>query len=123
MSSQNVLQVEKVQLPHPVFIEEIIPLDHFSGPPLDALQQLCVSPVLRTPHLDILLQVRSHQCRAEGQDHCLCHMSCHTAQDTVGCLGCEGTLLAQVQLAIHQVFFGRAVLYPFVTHLVLISGD
>ena len=98
MSSQNVLQVEKVQLPHPVFIEEIIPLDHFSGPPLDPLQQLCVSPVLRTPHLDILLQVRSHQHRVEGQDYLPCPAAFGAAQDTVGFLGYEDTLLACVQL-------------------------
>ena len=37
-----------------------MPLDHFCGPPLDALQQLHVSPVLRTPHLNAVLQVRPH---------------------------------------------------------------
>ena len=38
------------------------------------------------------------------------------AQDTVGFLCCEGTLLAHVQLPIHQysqVFFSRAALNPF----------
>jgi len=44
-------------------------LGHFCGPPLDALQQLHVSPVLRTPHLGTVLQMRPHQCKAEGQDH------------------------------------------------------
>jgi len=42
------------------------PVEHFCGPPLDALQQLHVSPVLRTPHLDAALQVRSHS--AEQRD-------------------------------------------------------
>ena len=46
-------------------------------------------------------------------------------QDTVGFLGCEGTLLAHVQLPIHQypqVLFGRAVLHPFILKLVLMVG-
>ena len=79
-------------------------------------KQVHVSPVLRTPHLDAVLQVRPHQHRAEGEDHLhqpVAHASFDAAQDTVGFLGCEGTLLAHVQLAIHQnpqVFFSRAVL-------------
>jgi len=47
------------------------------------------------------------------------------AQDTVGFVGCEGTLLAHVRLAIHQYtefLFGRAVLYPYASHLVLSVG-
>jgi len=36
------------------------PWDHFCGPPLDTLQQVRVPPVLRTPHLDAVLQVRPH---------------------------------------------------------------
>ena len=42
-------------------------LDHFCGPPLDALEQVHVSPALRTPHLDTVVQVRSHQHKAEGR--------------------------------------------------------
>ena len=41
--------------------EVFCPWVHFCGPPLDTLQQLCVSPVLRTPHLDAVLQVRPHR--------------------------------------------------------------
>ena len=87
------------------------PLDHFCGHPLNALQQAHVSPVLRTPHLDAVLQVSSHQHRAEGQDHLprpAGHTSFDSTQYMVGFLGCEGTLLAYVQLAINQytqVFF------------------
>ena len=88
----------------------------FCGPPLDALQQVHVFPVLRIPHLDTVFQVRSHQPRAEGQDPLsdLLTTTLDAAHDTVGFLGCEDTLLACVQLAIHkypQVLFGRAVLY------------
>ena len=43
------------------------PWAHFCGPPLDALQQLHVSPVLSTPHLDAVLQVRSHSTEQRGR--------------------------------------------------------
>jgi len=74
--------------------------DYFCGPTMGALQQLHVTPVLRTPHLDAVLQVSPHS-RVEGQDR-LPRPADHTAfdagQDTGGFLGCEGTLLAHVQL-------------------------
>ena len=38
-------------------------------------------------------------------------------------MGCEGTLLAHVQLPIHQypqVLFGKVVLYPYIPQLVLL---
>jgi len=44
-------------------------LDHFCGPPLDMLKQVYFSLVLNTSHLVIVLQLRSHQLRAEGQEH------------------------------------------------------
>ena len=51
----------------PVLIGEVFhPLDHLHGHSLDTLQQVHVSPVLRTPHLDAALQVRHHS--TEGQD-------------------------------------------------------
>ena len=103
-------------------------MDHFCGPPLDALPQVHISPVLRAPHLETVLQVRLHQRRAKGQNH-LPHTASHASLDadqgTVGFLGCEGTLLAQIQLHIHQypqVLFGRAVLSPVIPQLVLIVG-
>jgi len=74
---------------------------HFDGPPLEALQHVCVSPVLRTPHLDAVLQVMFHQCRVEGQDHLpwpAGHASFDAAQDMVSVLGCEDTVLPYVQL-------------------------
>jgi len=84
----------------------------------------CVSYILRTPHLDAVLQVRPHQGRAEGQDHLPCPAglsSFDAAQDTFGFLGYQSTLLAHVQLPIHQypqVFFSRAALNPFIPQLV-----
>jgi len=74
-------------------------------------QQVCASPLLRTPHLDTVLQVSTHQRRVEEQDHLpwrAGHASFVAAQDMVRFLGCKGTLLAHVQLTIHQypqVFF------------------
>jgi len=47
--------------------------------------------------------MKPHQCRAEGQDHLpwsAGHANLGAAQDTVGCLGCAGKLLAHVQLAV-----------------------
>ena len=72
--------------------------------------------------------MRPHQHRAEGQDH-LSHPAGHTSSDAawdlVGFLGCKGTLLACVQLAIHQysqVIFSRAVIHPFILQLALVTG-
>ena len=100
------------------------PLDHFSGPPLDMFQ-VHVSPVLRTPHLHTVLQVRSHQHRLEGEDHLpspVGHVSFDAAQDVVGLLVCKSTLLAHVLLAVHQylqVLFCKAALNPFSPQFVL----
>ena len=92
------------------------------------LQQVHVSPVLRTLHLDAVLQVKSQQHRVEGQDS-LPHPSGHTsfdrAQDTGGFLICDSTLLAHVQLPTHeysQVFFGRAALNCFIPQFALVMG-
>ena len=42
----------------PVLVGEVFhPLDHFSGRPLDLLQQVYVPPVLQTLYLDAVLQV------------------------------------------------------------------
>lgn len=42
---------------HPVLMGEVFHFwDHFCGPPLDALQQVPVCPVPRSPHLDAVLQ-------------------------------------------------------------------
>ncbi|KAK4815509.1 LOW QUALITY PROTEIN: hypothetical protein QYF61_003067, partial [Mycteria americana] len=85
--------------------EVLQPSDHFCCPPLDPLQQLPVLLVLRAPELDAILQVRSHQSGVEGQNHLprpAGHASFDAAQDMVGLLGCEHTLLAHVQLFVHQ---------------------
>ena len=101
-------------------------MHHFCGPSLDVLQQVNVSTVLNTPHLDSVLQVRPHQHRVEGQNHLpqpAGHASFDAAQDKVGFLGCEDTVLAHALFSIHQypqVFFSRAVFSPFIPQLVLV---
>ena len=63
-SPLSLLQAEQSQLRQPILIGEVFhPLDHFCGLSLDVLHQLCVSPVLRTPHLDSVYQVRPHHCK------------------------------------------------------------
>ncbi|KAK4810951.1 hypothetical protein QYF61_013359 [Mycteria americana] len=125
----SVTLAEQPQLSQPVLIGEVFqPSDHFCGPPLDPLQQACVFLVLGTPELDAVLQVGSHQSRVGGQNHLprpAGHASFDAAQDTIGFLGCEYTLLAHVQLFIHQypqVLLCRAVLNPFIPQSVLIMG-
>ncbi|KAK4825745.1 LOW QUALITY PROTEIN: hypothetical protein QYF61_002184 [Mycteria americana] len=102
----SLLQAEQPQLSQPVLVGEVLqPSGHFCGPPLDPLQQLHVLLVLRTPELDAVLQVGSHQSRAEGQNPLprpAGHASFDAAQDAVGFLHCECTLSAHVQLFIHQ---------------------
>ncbi|KAK4817891.1 hypothetical protein QYF61_002060 [Mycteria americana] len=119
-------EAEQAQLSQPVPVGEVLqPSDHFCGPPLDLLQQLHVPLVLRAPELDAVLQVRSHQSRVEGQNHLprpAGHTSFDAAQDTVGLLGCERTLLAHVQLFVHQypqVLFRRAALDHIIPQPVL----
>ena len=74
--------------------------------------------------MNTVLQVRPHQCRAEAQDHSSRHAShrCFdAAQDMVGFLSCQGTVLAYAQFAIHQysqILFSRAVLYPYIPHCI-----
>jgi len=78
--------------------------------------------------VDAGLQVGSHQSRAEGQNllpRLSGHASCDAAQDMTGLLGCEGTLVAHVQLFINkyaQVLLVRAILNPFNPQPVLVPG-
>ena len=68
-SPWSLVQDEQPQLSQTDLVGEVFhPWDHFCGPPLDVLQQVCVSPVLRTPQLDAVFQVRSHQRRIMSLD-------------------------------------------------------
>ena len=51
-----------------ILYEVFHPLEHFCGPSLNELQLVFVSPVLRTSGLEVVLKVRPHQSRVEGQD-------------------------------------------------------
>ncbi|KAK4821151.1 hypothetical protein QYF61_014246 [Mycteria americana] len=105
--------------------EVLQPSGHFHGPPLDLLQQLRVLLVPRAPELDAVLQVGSHQGRAERQNHLprpAGHAAFDAAQDMAGLLGCERTLLAHVQLFVHQYpqgLFFRAALDHIIPQPVL----
>jgi len=72
--------------------------------------------------------VGSHQSRAEGQNPLpqpAGHSSLDAAQDMVGLLSCEWTLVAHIKLLIHQdphVLLSRAALHPFIPQPVLIAG-
>ena len=69
-SEPSVLQVDEPQLSQPILIEEVLQhSDHLCGPPLDLFQQLNVLFVLGTPELGTILQVGSHESRAQGQNH------------------------------------------------------
>ncbi|KAK4829697.1 hypothetical protein QYF61_006072 [Mycteria americana] len=112
----SLLQVEQPQLSQPFFIPS-------SGPTL-----VHIFPELRTPELHAVLQVGSHQNRVEGQNHLpqpAGHASLDAAQDTVGLLGCECSLVAHGQLFIHQyphILLCTAALNPFIPQPVLIPG-
>ena len=74
--------------------------------------------MLGAPELNIVLQVGSHESRAEGDSH-LPHPAGHAAfgaaQDMVGFLGCKCTLLVHVKRFVNhhpQVLLLRAVLNP-----------
>ena len=86
----SLLQAEQPQLSQPVLTGEVFyPSDQFCAPPLDVLQQVHVSPVLRTPHLDAVLQVRSHTTEQKGRitSRPVGHSALDAAQDMVGLLG------------------------------------
>jgi len=71
---------------------------------------------------------RSHQSRVEGQNHLpqpAGHTTFDAAQDMVGFLDCERTLVTHVQVFIHQhphVLLGRAALNPFSAQPVFVVG-
>jgi len=85
--------------------------DHFYFLPpklfrtIESFELEYVSPALRTSQVGTVLWVRLHQWwRAEGGGSPPLNLlaTLNTVQDMVGFLGCKGTFLAHVQLAIHQ---------------------
>ena len=95
------------------------PSNHLSGPPLDSFQELCVFLVLGAPGLDAVLQMGPHKSGAEGDNHLPLragHLFLNAAQNTVGLPGRKRTMLAHVQLLVHQdpqVLLCRAALKEF----------
>jgi len=84
--------------------------------------------MLGAPELDAVFQVGSHKSGLKGQNHLprpAGYASLDAAQVTVGFLGCKCTLLAHVELLIHQypqVFLLRAALEPLSAQPVLVFG-
>jgi len=55
----SLLQAEQPVFSQPFLTGEVFqPSDHFCGPFLDPLEEVRVCPVLRTPELDVGIQVR-----------------------------------------------------------------
>lgn len=83
--------------------------------------------MLGTADLDIVLHMRSHKCRVEGDSdfpHPADHLSFDAAQDTFGILVYKYRLLAYVQLFIHQepqILLWRADLNKFFCQFVRVS--
>ena len=80
---------------------------------------LHVLPVLRAPGLGTVLQMGPHKSQVEGDNHLPLragHLFLNAAQNTVGLPGRKRTMLAHVQLLVHQdpqAFLCRAVLKIF----------
>ncbi|KAK4831140.1 hypothetical protein QYF61_015443 [Mycteria americana] len=126
---KDTLKAEQPQLSQPVFTGEVFqPSDHLRGPPLDLLQQVHVLLMLGVPELKAVLQVGSHKSEVERENHLprpAGHTSFDAAQDTVGFLGCKGTLSGHVELLINQypqVLLLRAALNPFSAQPVFVLG-
>lgn len=94
------------QFPQPFFIVVVLqPSDRHHGPPLDTLQQFHIFPVLVSPGLKAVFQMRSHEGRVEGGNPLPLpagHHSFDEAQDMVGLSSCKHMLTAHIQLSIHQ---------------------
>ncbi|KAK4814878.1 hypothetical protein QYF61_027907 [Mycteria americana] len=92
------LQAEQPQVPQPLPISLVLQtLPQLRCPSLDTLQPLNVSLGVGGPTLNTAFEVRPHQCRVQGHDHCPSpagHAISDTSQDAVGLLGHLGTLLA-----------------------------
>ncbi|KAK4832559.1 hypothetical protein QYF61_024059 [Mycteria americana] len=95
---------------------------------LDTLQHLNVFLVVRGPKLNTGFEVRPHQCRVQGHDHFPTpagHTIFDTSKGAVGLFGHLGTLLAHIQLAVHQhpqVLFCRAAFQPLFPKPVAFHG-
>ncbi|KAK4829641.1 hypothetical protein QYF61_005934 [Mycteria americana] len=100
------LQAQQPQVPQPLPISLVLQtLPQLRCPSLDTLQPLNVSLVVRGPTLNTAFEVRPHQCRVQGHDHCPTpagHAIPDTSQNAVGFLGHLGTLPAHIHPAVDQ---------------------
>jgi len=106
------------QLSQPFLIGKMLQsfnlLNHPCGSLLGFVQYVCVSPVLRSPELDPLLQMWPRQGWKKGRHHLPLpagNTLPNAAQDIIHLLCSKGTLLAHVQPGVHQdpqVFFCQA---------------
>ncbi|KAK4818693.1 hypothetical protein QYF61_017914 [Mycteria americana] len=123
------LQAEQPQVPQPLPISLVLQtLPQLRCPSLDTLQPLNVSLVVGGPTLNTAFEVRPHQCRVQGHDHCPSpagHTIADTSQDAIGFLGHLGTLLAHIQLAVSphpQVLPWCAAFQPLFPKAVALHG-
>ncbi|KAK4831969.1 hypothetical protein QYF61_020352 [Mycteria americana] len=100
------LQAEQPQVPQLLPISLVLQtLPQPRCPSLDTLQPLNVSLGVGGPKLNTGFEVRPHQCRVQGHDHCPSpagHTISDTSQDAIGFLGHLGTLLAHIQAAVNK---------------------
>ncbi|KAK4813467.1 hypothetical protein QYF61_006258 [Mycteria americana] len=123
------LEAKQPQLPQPLPIRLVLQTLHqLCCPSLDTLQPLNVSLGVRGPKLNTVFEVRPHQCRVQGHDHCPTpagHAISDTSQDAIGFLGHLGTLLAHIQLAVNQhpqVLLCQAAFQPLFPKPVALHG-
>ncbi|KAK4812373.1 hypothetical protein QYF61_018823 [Mycteria americana] len=123
------LQAKQPQFPQPLPISLVLQTLHqLRCPSLYTLQPLNVSLVVGGPKLNTVFEVRPHQCRVQGHDHCPSpagHAIFDTSQDAIGFLGHLGTLLAHIQAAVNQhpqVLFCLAAFQPLFPKPVALHG-
>ncbi|KAK4826479.1 hypothetical protein QYF61_009475 [Mycteria americana] len=127
--STTSFQAKQPQFPQPLPISLVLQTLHqLHCPSLDTPQHLNVSLVVRGPKLNTAFEVRPHQCRVQGDNHFPSpagHTVSDTSQDAIGFLGCLGTLLAHIQLAVNQhsqVLFHWAAFQPLFPKPVALHG-
>ncbi|KAK4813521.1 hypothetical protein QYF61_009247 [Mycteria americana] len=123
------LQAKQPQVPQPLLIGLVLQTLHqLCCPSLDTLQPLTVSLGVRGPTLNTAFEVRPHQGRVQGHDHCPSPAGrtiADTSQDAVGLLGHLGALLAHIQAAVDQhpqVLFRWAAFQPLFPKPVVLHG-
>ncbi|KAK4813607.1 LOW QUALITY PROTEIN: hypothetical protein QYF61_011953, partial [Mycteria americana] len=125
------LQAKQPQFPQPPPIRLVLQTLHqLRCPSLDTLQHLNVSLGVRGPKLNTGFEVRPHQCRVQGHNHCPSSPAGHAISDTsqgaIGRLGHLVTLLAHIQAAVNhqhsQVLFCWAAFQPLFPKPVALHG-